>query len=338
VTSEFALKIKNTFSKLGPSALVLVVGIVAIVAAGMFVFGGPAFGLGGSQDAVDGEEAAAELLPSDSVASFNDTDTDQDGLKDLEEVRYRTDPKNPDTDGDGFKDGDEVAKGFDPASKPGDVAAQEQTAGSAEGASQDTSFLSLLGYKPVGDQVDGLTVGGIGGLSEEENKALQEATLPSGERLGELELDKVLSVTSQPLPSINVSKIKTTDDVSAANLKKYYVDAAGIVLKFQPFPRDYSVNTLFEDLNTFNRDMLEKIKLAAESMHRELSRMTVPVSMVPAHAHALSILQGSREVLDRVLNSAGSPDDTLYAAGRSVFILNEMGALLRELKPLVGAL
>ncbi|GIV51966.1 MAG: hypothetical protein KatS3mg038_2487 [Candidatus Kapaibacterium sp.] len=36
-------------------------------------------------------------------------DTDGDGLKDGEEVKvYRTDPKNPDTDGDGLKDGAEV--------------------------------------------------------------------------------------------------------------------------------------------------------------------------------------------------------------------------------------
>jgi len=42
--------------------------------------------------------------------SFNDdiTDTDGDGLTDLEEEQLGTDPLNPDTDGDGLKDGEEV--------------------------------------------------------------------------------------------------------------------------------------------------------------------------------------------------------------------------------------
>lgn len=45
-------------------------------------------------------------------------DTDGDGLKDWEEVLFRTDPQNPDTDGDGTPDGREVAENRDPL-KPG---------------------------------------------------------------------------------------------------------------------------------------------------------------------------------------------------------------------------
>lgn len=42
-------------------------------------------------------------------------DTDQDGLGDREEVQvYGTDPLDPDTDGDSYLDGQEVAGGFNP--------------------------------------------------------------------------------------------------------------------------------------------------------------------------------------------------------------------------------
>src|SRR3989338_3677952 len=42
-------------------------------------------------------------------------DTDQDGLSDREEVMiYRTKPLNPDTDGDTFSDGSEVKNGYSP--------------------------------------------------------------------------------------------------------------------------------------------------------------------------------------------------------------------------------
>lgn len=41
-------------------------------------------------------------------------DTDHDGLTDVQEQLYGTDPTNPDTDGDGFPDGQEVAAGYSP--------------------------------------------------------------------------------------------------------------------------------------------------------------------------------------------------------------------------------
>ena len=42
-------------------------------------------------------------------------DTDRDGLFDREEVvSWKTDPLNPDSDGDSFIDGDEVKNGYDP--------------------------------------------------------------------------------------------------------------------------------------------------------------------------------------------------------------------------------
>ncbi|MDZ7726560.1 MAG: hypothetical protein U5L75_03195 [Candidatus Campbellbacteria bacterium] len=43
-----------------------------------------------------------------------ETDRDSDGLRDWEEVMWRTDPENPDTDGDGTPDGEEVETGRDP--------------------------------------------------------------------------------------------------------------------------------------------------------------------------------------------------------------------------------
>ena len=45
----------------------------------------------------------------------NSADTDNDGLSDYEEIKiYHTDPLNPDTDGDGFSDSQEVKAGYNP--------------------------------------------------------------------------------------------------------------------------------------------------------------------------------------------------------------------------------
>jgi len=56
-----------------------------------------------------------------SSQNSGEIDSDNDGLSDEDEFRYKTDPKNPDTDGDGFLDGDEVKNGFNPLQfSPGD--------------------------------------------------------------------------------------------------------------------------------------------------------------------------------------------------------------------------
>jgi hypothetical protein len=49
------------------------------------------------------------------------SDNDDDGLTNLEEYHYGTDPNNADTDGGGIKDGDEVARGTDPLDASDDM-------------------------------------------------------------------------------------------------------------------------------------------------------------------------------------------------------------------------
>jgi len=47
--------------------------------------------------------------------SITESDSDFDGLTDAEEIKiYKTDPTNPDSDGDGFIDGVEVLGGYNP--------------------------------------------------------------------------------------------------------------------------------------------------------------------------------------------------------------------------------
>lgn len=68
-------------------------------------------------------------------------DSDQDGLSNVEEKMYGTDPYNPDTDGDGYTDGAEVKSGYDPLKPaPGDkiVSSSAQTATPAQ-TTQNTS-------------------------------------------------------------------------------------------------------------------------------------------------------------------------------------------------------
>lgn len=48
------------------------------------------------------------------VFTENNRDTDGDGLKDFEEMYFKSDLNNPDSDGDGYSDYIEVSNGFNP--------------------------------------------------------------------------------------------------------------------------------------------------------------------------------------------------------------------------------
>ncbi|MGE6761436.1 Ig-like domain-containing protein [Corallococcus interemptor] len=62
--------------------------------------------------AVRATDAAGNVDPTPATWSWTATaDSDNDGLTDVEEAQYGTDPRNPDTDGDGLLDGVEVHSG-----------------------------------------------------------------------------------------------------------------------------------------------------------------------------------------------------------------------------------
>lgn len=57
---------------------------------------------------------AVEDLLAINIENETQKDTDQDGLTDIEEQTYGSDPQNPDSDGDGYLDAAEVSSGYDP--------------------------------------------------------------------------------------------------------------------------------------------------------------------------------------------------------------------------------
>ena len=60
------------------------------------------------------------VLPPETILIYRSSlDSDGDGLTDVEEDLYGTDPNNPDSDGDGFFDGEELIGGYDPTTGNG---------------------------------------------------------------------------------------------------------------------------------------------------------------------------------------------------------------------------
>lgn len=85
-------------------------------------------------------------------------DTDQDELRDIDEPKYKTDPKNPDTDGDGAKDGVEVLYGTDPL-RPDRSFHQTLSSGSV---SEEMPVAASVEMELKGEQVGTLDITPVG--------------------------------------------------------------------------------------------------------------------------------------------------------------------------------
>ena len=69
----------------------------------------------GWNDTESGGDRYLFVLETTNSTDPNDSDSDDDGLSDGDEVNaYGTDPNDADSDGDGLSDGDEVSNGTDP--------------------------------------------------------------------------------------------------------------------------------------------------------------------------------------------------------------------------------
>lgn len=102
----------NVFLMVGGATLVVVAGVVVF-----FLRRGASQGLPGSETSPLSSfvQTTSTVVPSfaettsgEEPAPLGSTDTDGDGLSDMEEARLGTDPKKVDTDGDQMSDGEEV--------------------------------------------------------------------------------------------------------------------------------------------------------------------------------------------------------------------------------------
>ncbi|MEK7194669.1 MAG: hypothetical protein AAB667_00170 [Patescibacteria group bacterium] len=94
-----------------PPKIKFIIGSLAIVAIGVL-----AVGMSFLRTNFSGTGSLAPGV-SDKLSAM-ETDSDKDGLSDIEESYWNTDFQNSDSDGDGFLDGEEVVSGHDPL-KPG---------------------------------------------------------------------------------------------------------------------------------------------------------------------------------------------------------------------------
>lgn len=244
------------------------------------------------------------------TASAIDLDTDQDGIKDWEEIIFRTDPKNADSDGDGTQDGEEIAKNRNPLKKgPGDAnpVALEQAdyVSDAYGRLKELSSQGNITQAFVSQII---SQNGIDSFLNPENSKETADSL-------EAYLQKIKSQPKFSADAIPDTALVIANDTSDAAIKTYFGSVAKIYeTNIFPLKTD-DLTILQEALNKNDASELSKISpliAAIEKTYQEIKTVPVPKNILLFHKKELFLLKSAVQELSLV--QSASLEDAFYLA------------------------
>ena len=214
------------------------------------------------------------------LADINNIDSDNDGLKDWEEVLWGTDPHNPDTDGDGTPDGAEVAAGRNPlvkkTAKVDDHFSALAKADIKSGSTTDNSNLTDALGRDVFAKYMQLRQTGLG-----KDPASQQQVI------SDLIASGAFSVNAKVFLD---SDVKTKSDASLEAVKQYGNDLGMIFQNHNLVSR--SEGAIVKDAISKNdASVLKELEPIAKNnaaIETDLLALTVPSSVVSLHKNLIN--------------------------------------------------
>lgn len=200
--------------------------------------------------------------------TFEEQDTDNDGLMDWEEVLWKTDPENEDSDGDGTSDGQEVADRRDPTVPgPNDTLASAQNE-DREDPTQTEEFATAFFNTYIETKVAG------------------------GQLTGET-IDLLIDVKGGALGSpeqYSRAQIRTTSDTSGGAVHTYGNAVGNVLVRNAPNTANELVLILDATQNN-NPDSIDDLDVAANAYEKnaqELLAVVVPSDFAQSHLRLIN--------------------------------------------------
>ena len=223
-----------------------------------------------------------------------EVDSDNDDLKDWEEVLVGTDPQNPDTDGDGTSDGDEVAQGRDPKKAgPNDKVTVENLIAPQTVTLGDRTLTEQVAQDFFGKYI----------LAKQQNIPIDQNTA--------LKIaDSVVQNTSANAnyTLYKPTDIKTSSDTSVSAKEEYASKLSSIINKNSPrnTPSELAIiATALESQKEYDLLKLDLIITAYNAIIQDTLKITVPKDALFDHLVYLNALSriytdisGMRDILN----------------------------------------
>ena len=249
-----------------------------------------------------------------------DQDTDNDGLKDWEEVLWQTNPYEKDTDKDGTTDGDEVKVGRNPrVAGPNDKGAGAFASGSLPEVLSATDRLAHDLFSRYA------SVKRSGGVLD---KATEEQIISAV-------LSNTKEVTVRTYTASDLSIIKASDDTAL----RTYGNAMGTIVKKYSIKNENEL-VIFERAvrndNPEELKNLDPILAAYEGMLREMISVSVPQNAVSIHVALLNSMSGIFSTIQAMRVIYSDPSTALLSVSEYVNYSKKQGETLKGVSDLFG--
>lgn len=254
------------------------------------------------------KEKMSSVVVVDEQKNSFDKDTDGDGLKDWEELLWKTDPNKKDTDGDGANDGEEIALGRDPLKAgPNDKISDKEDLVAQEKAIADSGYNTETAVSARQFMADFLALKQQKGTLSDEDK---------NNLVGKfMENIKPMAVVDK----YNVSDIKITKNTSESSVTKYAERMKALFIDTKA-PRVSELD-IFDDLmKNIKADDAKKIESNINALNlyagwnEQVSKVillfTVPENLSKSH---LEIANGYNNIKIAAENMAIAKTDPVKA-------------------------
>lgn len=223
-----------------------------------------------------------KLVAGSFLQAYNDAnrDSDNDGLKDWEEILWKTDPNNPDTDGDGTGDAEEIKQGRNPTlAGPNDRLKKSEAATSGKTATATPQTLTDKISREFAVQY--LTAAGTaeGALSAFQQKTIAESLIESLSRDALLYKDK-----------FSLSDVKVAPNASYLNAASNFLNKTFVGLG------DPELIILDGILSAEKYEDLKKLDAYVSAYQKTvefLKKQNIPENYAILHLELMNIMQNT---------------------------------------------
>ncbi len=289
-----------------PNKKVVLFGLIALLIAGgvFFVF------KKNKPKSDESPQAAKFQTASEEIAK----DSDNDGLKDWEEVLWKTNPKNPDTDGDGTSDSQEIKENRNPLAKgPDDKLSKESGTGGENSSLSPESSLTLtevMGRQFLSQYLLLKEEKGGGEISETDKNALLESFMGG---FGQLASSENFENRNNRYTQSDIKLSAISDE----NSIKEYGNGLALILKkyFDPIPES-EMTVLKKALALQSEAEIKKLGPIADAYRdsaKEALSLKAPPNYSDFHLALINEFYNIAEELDALEKTFSDPAQSMLA-------------------------
>jgi hypothetical protein len=241
------------------------------------------------------------------------TDSDNDGIPDVDESYYRTDPFNPDTDKDGYLDGEEIASGCSPTiPRPNDCS--------------NTKSNNLT------EMVSNLMAGGLysGDLKNPQaNENFQE-------NLDKIKLKVYLDFENSFTDIVGAADLKESSDNSPEAINDYLNEVAEILNKTILRPQQEQIDEIKTALNIYliapgeKNLIFEKLYNLFNQSANNLAKLNVPSDWAELHLRLTNSMNRFATTYKYIADPLTDPIASILAFEKLVAEFSTAQSILNE--------